>query len=30
VLDYVQTTAGGVGYVLATDVKPGMNVVWKP
>jgi hypothetical protein len=30
VIEYVQNTPGGLGYVSAGDVKPGMNVVLRP
>lgn len=30
VAEHVQATPGALGYVAAADVKPGMNVVWKP
>ena len=29
-IDFVQTTPGGLGYVTAADVKPGMNIVLRP
>jgi ABC-type phosphate transport system substrate-binding protein len=29
-IDFVQNTPGGVGYVSAADLKPGMNVVLRP
>lgn len=30
VIDFVSSTPGAVGYVPATDVKAGLNVVFKP
>lgn len=30
IIGFVQGTPGGVGYVLASDVKPGLNVVLRP
>jgi len=30
VIDFVQATPGGVGYVLASELKPGLNVLLKP
>jgi ABC-type phosphate transport system substrate-binding protein len=30
IIDFVQSTPGAVGYVLPTDVRPGLNVVLKP
>jgi hypothetical protein len=30
VIDFVQSTPGGLGYVAGSDVKPGMNVVLRP
>lgn len=30
IIEYVQSTPGAMGYVLASDVRPGMNIVMKP
>jgi ABC-type phosphate transport system substrate-binding protein len=30
VINYVQTTPGALGYVDSADLKPGLNVVFKP
>lgn len=30
VVAFVQATSGGVGYVAASEIRPGMNVVWRP
>jgi ABC-type phosphate transport system substrate-binding protein len=30
VIDYVQATPGGVGYVSAADLRPGLNIVLRP
>jgi hypothetical protein len=30
VMDFVQNTPGAVGYVLASEMKPGLNVVLRP
>ncbi len=30
VIEFVQATPGGVGYVLASELKPGLNVVLRP
>lgn len=30
VIQFVQSTPGGLGYVLATDLLPGVNVVFRP
>jgi len=30
VIAFVQSTAGAVGYIGASDLKPGMNVVTRP
>ena len=29
VIAYVQRTPGGMGYIDAADLKPGLNVVWR-
>jgi hypothetical protein len=30
VIEFVQATPGGLGYVLASELKPGLNVVLRP
>ena len=30
VIDFVQTTPGGLGYIPAGDLRPGLNVIFKP
>lgn len=30
IIGFVQNTPGGVGYVLASDLKPGLNVLFRP
>lgn len=30
VIEFVQNTPGGLGYVAATELRPGLNVVFKP
>lgn len=30
VIDFVQRTPGGLGYVAAADLRPGLNVVFRP
>jgi ABC-type phosphate transport system substrate-binding protein len=30
VINFVQNTPGGVGYVMASELKPGLNVVLRP
>lgn len=30
IIDFVQATPGGMGYVAAGDLKPGLNVVLRP
>lgn len=29
-IDYVQNTPGAIGYVAGVDLKPGLNVVYRP
>jgi hypothetical protein len=30
VIEFVQSTPGGLGYIAASDVRAGLNVVFKP
>ncbi|HUN90474.1 MAG TPA: hypothetical protein VMU33_00340 [Burkholderiaceae bacterium] len=30
VIDFVQATPGAIGYIPATEVRPGMNVAYRP
>ena len=30
VVEFVQNTPGGLGYIPAADVRPGLNIVFKP
>ena len=30
VIEYVQATPGGLGYIAASDLKPGLNVIARP
>lgn len=30
VIEFVQSTPGGLGYVAAADLRPGLNVVFRP
>jgi len=30
VIDFVQATPGGLGYIAASDLRPGLNVVFRP
>lgn len=30
VIDFVQSTPGGLGYITAAELRPGLNVVYRP
>ena len=30
VIDYVRQTPGGIGYIAASDLRPGLNIIFRP